>query len=1446
MSHTSALIISYHPIDFEFVYQLAADLKNAGLPVWLDQLDSNQTSESERTDILLNASGLIAVLSPDYAEAEFPKADLQFAHTRELPVIAVVVRALPAKQSYAHVPAQFLLDFTHWRDERDYRTRLDRLYSTIKARVPLPPTSVEDAETRYLRSLIARLTGHIGNLEFLPVYRQNSQPLAERPSSKVLALWGRLNPLTYTDPETGISSGVLSLAEALEKHPRLLVSGAPGTGKTAVLERLALDLAAARLNAPENTEIPPAIPLLLPVTEWNLNLNAEDFIRASWSLASDPVELAAEGQVVPIFDGLNELGANAEWAAEQIKAYLASESAPMYLLISCRTDHAPRFAFDLPRIEVGAWNADRIRQMADACLDEEDSPIFLDIVDNEPRTHIMTRTPAHLHALALIYKSNPSAWMPTSVGALYKQFFPARWLIQRYANIPLNIKFGDMQAALGRLAVHILDTGFSAAISRADAIKALTSESYLREARDAGLLETRGEFVRFTSMLSLEFFAASVLQPIDLAMRLKNAEFNEAGQRLGGKWDQVAIMMAGISASPDAVVREIAEIDPFLAGMCLASGVEVARGIQDEIGASLMMSAQGKNHGERISAAKALSAIGRRTSILNLLQAMRSGSWRSRRAAADALQESGAPLPARMLDGLSSWNFEMTPAVESVLRELGAEAIPVLMSLLTDEDWIRRRGATWALGVIGDPAAVPGLVDMLRDPDVLVRREAVLALGKTKDTATVSYLLPLLHDVDRIVRYTAADVLVRLGESSIPGLIEALSDEFDEVRATAASALGTMRALVAIEPLSRMMDDPSILVRCEVAKALGQIADPRALATLIELLDDNARVPWHDMRVCDFAAEALRSINTKEALAAWTMWKRGQDGSADASSEIPREQPQLSPLERRQRFDTLVENLNSPNHETRCGALIAMSTLGEPEAEHHLLRMLRVDPEPQVRQVAARALVSFPTDLARIALRAALRDDEVVDYAKDTLISFGAFAVPSLLEALYDTEALARYAAIEALIAIGENDIDAVSDEGIFAALESMIHDSERPRFEAKTIGEAAEDALLILRGTPETDTLLFETPAAEEAPVGVSKDSDTSLPPPSAGATDWVRTDQPGIIIDLDTPEESTSLLPVEANITDTVDTPVAIDEDTSVLEPAIEETSPELEAVLPPINDDYTPPQPAYNDDFVLPPSERVWEELPELIAQMESDNYVLARRAAAIIRSVAYAQAELAQKAKKPSSLDTPEVISILQATLKSEVPLARWAAIEALAYIRNRSTTVSLLDLIHDTSWTLRLGVVRALAEIADADALPAVIEALRDDHGLIRQAACQTLGRIGGGPAVTELIRALRDEETFVRWTAAAILGDMGTPEAVPALIDATRDYSRDVRWSAAVALGKIGDPAAVPALAALLRDKARPAGETQPVHYVAARALYQIGVPEAIQHVRWWRRHYRR
>jgi HEAT repeat protein len=106
-----------------------------------------------------------------------------------------------------------------------------------------------------------------------------------------------------------------------------------------------------------------------------------------------------------------------------------------------------------------------------------------------------------------------------------------------------------------------------------------------------------------------------------------------------------------------------------------------------------------------------------------------------------------------------------------VLREVGEAALPVLLGLLTSEQWDEWQSALRALGDMGPAArgAVPALLALLEDRER--RREVVRALGRMGAAETVPHLVGLLED-DR-VRPAAMEALGRIGPAAreaIPAL----------------------------------------------------------------------------------------------------------------------------------------------------------------------------------------------------------------------------------------------------------------------------------------------------------------------------------------------------------------------------------------------------------------------------------------------------------------------------------------------------------------------------------------------------------------------------------------------------------------------------------------------------------------------------------------------------
>lgn len=113
------------------------------------------------------------------------------------------------------------------------------------------------------------------------------------------------------------------------------------------------------------------------------------------------------------------------------------------------------------------------------------------------------------------------------------------------------------------------------------------------------------------------------------------------------------------------------------------------------------------------------------------------------------------------------------------------DAVPRLVSLLTDSDaWVRMASAR-ALGELRNHSAVPGLVATLADGDARVRELAVWALSELKDKRAVAALCNvLLSDLRAEVRRGAAEALGEIGSAeALPSLKQALNDAAVNARA---------------------------------------------------------------------------------------------------------------------------------------------------------------------------------------------------------------------------------------------------------------------------------------------------------------------------------------------------------------------------------------------------------------------------------------------------------------------------------------------------------------------------------------------------------------------------------------------------------------------------------------------------------------------------------------
>jgi hypothetical protein len=190
---------------------------------------------------------------------------------------------------------------------------------------------------------------------------------------------------------------------------------------------------------------------------------------------------------------------------------------------------------------------------------------------------------------------------------------------------------------------------------------------------------------------------------------------------------------------------------------------------------------------------------------------------------------------------------------------------------------------------------------------------------------------------------------------------------------------------------------------------------------------------------------------------------------------------------------------------------------------------------------------------------------------------------------------------------------------------------------------------------------------------------------------------------------------------------------------------------------------------------------------------------------------------------ASLGRPAVPQLIH-ELKSQDPLVRRHAAEALGEIRDTRAIDPLGRVLKDKDALIRRHAVKALGKIGDPRAVPLLAEILNDpdEQSHVRMTAAEALGDIGDKRAVEPLVSVLTGSHWTIRRSAAIALGAIRDPRAVAPLITALQDEDASVRGRVVETLGTIKDPRAVGPLHSALKD---PDGN---VRKLAEQALTKI------------------
>jgi HEAT repeat protein len=193
--------------------------------------------------------------------------------------------------------------------------------------------------------------------------------------------------------------------------------------------------------------------------------------------------------------------------------------------------------------------------------------------------------------------------------------------------------------------------------------------------------------------------------------------------------------------------------------------------------------------------------------------------------------------------------------------------------------------------------------------------------------------------------------------------------------------------------------------------------------------------------------------------------------------------------------------------------------------------------------------------------------------------------------------------------------------------------------------------------------------------------------------------------------------------------------------------------------------------------------------LLGYLDSDNALVRRAVAQVMGECGVSEAEEA-----------------LIGLLDDENGHVRSTSAEALGRLRSRKAVPGLVRLLQDEYENVQEAAIGALAAIGDESVLDTLLKDFSSQEAYLRRNIANLLGHFSGQRARDALTFALKDEEPAVRKAVVHALGRAAGGKALRSLLLAVTDDDPEVRMLAADALGAIEAPEAHDALAHLLED----------------------------------------
>ncbi len=714
------IYFSYHNIDLVYAFQLSTLLIRYYRNVWLDRFEIDLTEDwsAKIREARSEATGVIIVVTDDYLESPYCRAEFEYFQGRGLPVTAVIPRDF-STETIANFTFSDWIDFRRWFDAPK-----DLSVESLLSQIPQSEAVAQTGERLdYLRRFIQDSELALAKMptSWASLRNADAQGAAEiRPRMVQPSM---ITDWDFTGEKAENSIPVENLLAWSQAEPQFVIRGQSGSGKSYFARLLALQQAHAAIRDEGES-----VPIWLDMAQWDANQRSlSAFIEAQWPLLTYWQHWLDQQRTLILLENWSDFALSyPAQVSESTKWIDASSDQRIIVLAGLNAEALP----SLPALRVNGIRAAQAQRFVSAWLTLDQQSSFRRIqkqksalIENCQLDSLSVGVELLTAGRALAFNQWHENPMPALI-ALREQQTPT-------TSHGLDNK--QLLAGLQQLAWSMMLQDNHRFLARDSAFSQSIDPRIIDHALEIGLLEASGTQLRFHSEVFQWHLAAENLKKDGLNKYLTEPAFTAGRGRLPSKWDNLALVLVDGLAEDERirVIEQIAEVDPFIAAMCFRRHPDLHGGLQETL-INKLVQLRAQNPAAQSAFRDAIADLPKADKTAGLLMGQLRRFDNSQQLWLwGEIRSLPLEPPVSFLRLVSEIDRESPISVADQLASLGFSlSLACLVKLSTHQDEQIRRNAIWMLGEIKYLPSAILLLFYLEESEGSDHDEVVLALMK--------------------------------------------------------------------------------------------------------------------------------------------------------------------------------------------------------------------------------------------------------------------------------------------------------------------------------------------------------------------------------------------------------------------------------------------------------------------------------------------------------------------------------------------------------------------------------------------------------------------------------------------------------------------------------------------------------------------------------------------